>query len=466
MAMRLSSSVSLAALSVASVAGPPAQATSLPVRALYAEALSADAETPAPLGFVKRTYFAAGAPQRLAESKTTEAQIADLFGLPNLAPAAGDAAGLQFSGFIEAEARWFPRSSDDGVTRTFFGSIAAEPSVKFQAGDAHKFTLTGFGRVDTATSARTHVDVREAKYEGRFGSLDVTVGIDRRFWGQLEAAHLVDVVNQIDSLEDVDAEDKLGQPLAEVKWTGSKASFAVMALPYFRDRLFPKAADRPNAPLLVTGSPVRAGTNSGWTRDFAARGTLTAGPLDLSLHYFSGLNREPRLLPIGGALTPVYDRMHQLGGDALAVLGPLRLKAEGFYRRLRNDKIAPAQNFGGFGLGAEYTFPGALGRGDVSLLAEYYHDTRGRAATTVFDRDVFAGFRYAGNDVASTEVLGGVLLDTRRSSRFITLEGCRRLGEAVKLSLDVRLPVRVAPDDPLRMMRDDGFVQLKLQFHF
>jgi hypothetical protein len=463
MAWRLSSSVSLAALSVA---GAAAQAASLQVGAIYSDDVATGSAPAAPLGFVKRTYFAPGVAERLAETKTTEAQIADLFGLPALAPAAGDAPLLQFSGMVEAEGRWFPKASDDGVTRRFFGSLAAEPSVKFQPGAGHKFTLTGFGRIDTATAARTHGDLREAKYEGRFGSIDVTVGIDRRFWGQLEAGHLVDVVNQIDTLEDVDGEDKLGQPLAELKWTGSKASFAVMALPYARDRLFPNAEDRPNASMLVTGKPLRDGTNSHWTGDFAARGTLTAGPVDVALHYFDGLNREPRLLPIGGALTPVYDRMRQLGGDALAVLGPLRLKAEGFYRTLRNDKIAPAKDFGGFGLGAEYTIAGALGSGDFSALAEYYHDTRGRAATTIFDRDVFAGFRYTGNDVASTEVLGGVLFDTRRSSKFITLEASRRLGSAFKLSLDVRMPVNVAADDPLRMMRDDGFVQIKAQFHF
>ncbi len=466
MAWRLSSSVSFAALSAASMAGTAAQASSLPVAALYNDAVTADTAPAPPLGFVTRTYFAPPEAAHIVERKTTEAQIADLFGLPALSPTAGESDVLQFSGFVEAEGRWFPKRSDDGITRTFFGSLAAEPMLKLTLADAHKFTLTGFGRAETGSGARTHADVREAKYEGRFGSFDVTIGVDRRFWGQLEAGHLVDVVNQIDTLEDVDAEDKLGQPLAELKWTGAQASVSVMALPYFRDRLLQNTKDRPNAPMRVTGKPLRDGTRNHWTPDFAARATLTAGPVDIAVHYFNGLNREPRLLAISGALTPVHDRMSQIGGDALGIFGALRLKAEGFYRTLRNDKIAPAQNFGGFGLGAEYSFAGALGSGDFALLAEYYHDSRGRAATTLFDRDVFAGFRYASNDVASTEVLGGMLFDTRRSSKFITLEASRRLGGSIKAALDVRMPVSVAADDPLRMMRDDGFVQLKLQFHF
>jgi hypothetical protein len=388
------------------------------------------------------------------------------YGAPEWQPQTNNQKSLIVSGMVEAEGRWFPKSSDDGPLRQFFGSLAIEPRLQFQFKADHKFSLIGFGRVDTATAARTHVDVREAKYEGRFGALDVTLGVDRRFWGQLEAAHLVDVVNQIDTLEDIDAEDKLGQPLAEVKWTGRKASFAVMALPYFRDRSFPQRPDRPNAPMLVTGKAIRDGVSNHWTPDFAARGTLTSGPFDLALQYFNGLNREPRMILTPTALTPVYDRMSQFGGDALAVLGPVRLKAEGYYRRLRNDKVAAAKAHGGFGLGVEYSFAGAIGAGDLNLLTEYYHDTRGRDATTIFDSDIFAGFRYTGNDVASSELLGGVLFDTRRSSKFVTLEASRRLSDAFKLSLDARMPVSVAADDPLAILRDDGFVQLKLQLHF
>ncbi len=429
---------------------------------------------------IKRTFFlpkTSSKPARLvmdfeavgaapAPAKTAQQQIDALFGLPALQPAAGNDSRLQISGFVEAEGRWFPRSSDDGVMRRLFGALAIEPRLKFQFSDTARFTFTGFGRVDTANDARTHADVREAKYEGRFGALDVTLGLDQRFWGQLEAAHLVDIVNQIDQLEDIDGEDKLGQPLAEVKWTGSNASIAVLALPYFRDRQFPQSGDRPSTPLRITAKPIYAGTSSHWTPDFAVRSTLIAGPVDLALHYFNGLNREPRLMPTSDGLTPVYDRISQFGMDALAVLGPVRLKAEAYYRSPRNDKIVAGPSYSSFGLGAEYTIAGAIGAGDLNLLVEYYHDSRGKAATTIFDSDVFAGMRYTGNDIASTEVLGGVLFDTRRSSKFITLEASRRLSEAFKVSLDARLPVRVSADDPLRVMRDDGFVQLKVQYHF
>jgi hypothetical protein len=53
------------------------------------------------------------------------------FALPALQPAMGDAARIQFSGFVEAEGRWFPHNSDDGVIRKLFGSLALESRLSF-----------------------------------------------------------------------------------------------------------------------------------------------------------------------------------------------------------------------------------------------------------------------------------------------------------------------------------------------
>ena len=39
------------------------------------------------------------------------------------------------------------------------------------------------------------------------------MGIDKVFWGVIESRHLVDYINQTDGVEDVDGEDKLGQPM-------------------------------------------------------------------------------------------------------------------------------------------------------------------------------------------------------------------------------------------------------------
>ena len=42
----------------------------------------------------------------------------------------------------------------------------------------------------------------------------------------------------------------------------------------------------------------------------------------------------------------------------------------------------------------------------------------------------------------------------------------RRLGERFRLSLDARLFSGVPVTDPLLVLRDDGFLQIKLQYYF
>jgi hypothetical protein len=382
---------------------------------------------------------------------------------------------LRLSGFVEAEGRWFVRRSDDGITRRYFGSVAAEPSLRWQAGDNHRLTITGFARAETGGTRRSHADLREAKYEGQYGAFALTIGVDRRFWGQLEAVHLVDIINQIDTPEDIDAEDKLGQPLVSLKWSGTSTSLEAFALPYFRDRRFPNRADRPNARLPVRGAALRDGTSDHWTPDFAVRATLTAGPLDLAAFFFDGLAREPRLAPtqngsfifagLPDGLRAVHDRTRQVGGEALAVLGPLRLKAEGSYRWNRHDRFAAAPASGSFGFGGEYSFASVIGGADVNLLAEYYHDSRGRSAA-VFNNDLFLGLRVAGNDLRSTEILAGAVLDLKRRSALLNVEASRRIAQSFTLLIDARLPLGAAPDDALNLLRDDGFVQLKLRYNF
>jgi len=39
------------------------------------------------------------------------------------------------------------------------------------------------------------------------------VGINSVFWRVVESNHLVDILNQTDLIEDIDGEEKLGQPM-------------------------------------------------------------------------------------------------------------------------------------------------------------------------------------------------------------------------------------------------------------
>lgn len=386
---------------------------------------------------------------------------------------------LTLWGFFEAEGRWFPQDSRDGAPDHLIGSMAMEPTVEYSwKGGSQFLRFTGFARVDTVTENRTHADVREAKYVGVFGPLEMTVGVDRRFWGVTEAVHLVNIINQVDTLEDVDFEDYLGQPLISAAYTTRFGTFSAFLMPYFRERLFPTGEDRPNLPVKInrTLTQYESGNNN-WHPDWALRWSLREGPVDLGLSYFSGFSRDPQLLLSFNSqgrpeLIPRYNLIDQVGIDLQATLGSWLLKFEGIHR------WDPVDDYAAFAAGFEYTFYGVSAAGaDLGVLAEYLYDERGKGTplapgippfsnVSPYDDDVFVGFRWSGNDIASTEVLGGAIFDLDTKSKAFVIEASRRLGNNLRISLDGRFFSSISTRDVLWPAGDDDFIQLKLQWHY
>lgn len=393
-------------------------------------------------------------------------------------PPTGDSP-LTLYGFFEAEGRWFPQDSRDGAPDHLIGSMAMEPTVEYSwKGGSQFLRFTGFARVDTVTENRTHADVREAKYVGVFGPLELTVGVDRRFWGVTEAVHLVNIINQVDTLEDVDFEDYLGQPLISATYTTQIGTISAFLMPYFRERLFPTGEDRPNLPIKInrTLTQYESGNNN-WHPDWALRWSLREGPVDLGLSYFSGFSREPQLLLSFDTqgqpqLIPRYNLIDQVGIDLQATLGSMLLKFEGIHR------WDPVKDYAAFAAGFEYTFYGvSKGGADLGVLAEYLYDERGKGRplapgippfsnVSPYDDDIFVGFRWSGNDIASTEILGGAIVDLDTKSKAFVVEASRRLGNNLRISLDGRFFTSVSTRDILWPAGDDDFIQLKLQWHY
>lgn len=371
------------------------------------------------------------------------------------------------SGFVEVEGRAFTSTSDDGIGKDAAISAAIEPTLRWDSADGrHSLRLTGFARIDNINDHRTHADVREAKWVGQFGKLNLVVGVDRMFWGVTEAAHVVNIVNQIDALEDIDREDFLGQPLASAALNTSLGTFSAYVMPMFRERRFPGAEDRPNLPLPVARKLTRYESSKGDDHvDWAARWQINRQGLDVGLSYFSGTDRDPQLMPTLTAtgrpvLAPYYALIDQAGIDAQWSLGSLALKFEGMKR------WTTGKNYGALATGVEYTIGGiGAGGGDLGLLAEYlWNNGRGRGPSP-FEDDIMVGLRWSGNDAATTELLAAAVFDVDGHGTAFNIEGSRRMGKAMRVSIDARLFTN-GVDDQLRYIRDDSFVQVKLQYYF
>ena len=148
-------------------------------------------------------------------------------------------------------------------TRTFlnegtFGQDQFEASASFEfqyyrgwQDDRRSVTFSPFLRVDSADSQRTHADLREFFFSTVGDDWDLHIGAKRVFWGVTEFHHLVDIVNQTDLVENLDTEDKLGQPLVHLSLIRDWGVLDLMLLSGFSERTFPGPDGRLRVPFKI-----------------------------------------------------------------------------------------------------------------------------------------------------------------------------------------------------------------------
>lgn len=376
---------------------------------------------------------------------------------------------FDFSGQIAVEGRLFTQDAlRDGLYRGN-ASIWVEPELYAEWKDGkHTVTFTPFGRVDQHDAHRTHFDIRELTYQYNARGWELRTGIRKVYWGVTESSHLVDVINQTDLVENLDGEEKLGQPMVNVALIRNWGTVDLFVLPGFRKRLFWSADGRPGVPFAFDDSlaTFESGRGRGHV-DFAARWSHSIGLVDLGVSHFHGTSRDPRFLPAVNSagdtvFAPHYDLIDQTGVDVQVTTGGWLWKLEAINRAGQGDRFAAVT--GGF----EYTFGNVRNSGiDIGVLTEYNFDERREFALTPLEDDVFFGVRLALNDVQSTTLLAGAAVDRQSGASFINVEASRRLGSRMTMDLEYRAFVGVPERDLfLYGVRNDDYLQATLAFHF
>jgi len=368
----------------------------------------------------------------------------------------------ELSGYIAAESRTF---LDDAI---FSGqkrdnySFAFQPEYYHEWEDGSSFIFVPFLRLDSADSRRTHFDIRELNYLWLTDEYELRVGIGKVFWGTTEFVHLVDIINQTDLIENIDGEDKLGQPMVQLSIDRDWGVLDMFVLPYFRERTFPGSKGRLRSELIVdTDHPRYESAAQEHHVDFALRYSHTIGDIDFGIYHFVGTGREPTLINENNEYIPFYEQINQTGLDLQLVAGQWLWKLETLYRTGQGDAF-----FAGIG-GFEYTMVGiAQTSADLGIIGEWAYDQRGDDTTTGFQNDAMFGVRLAFNDAASTELLAGLVQDVDGSARSVSIEASRRIGSNWKISLEARTFFEIPENDPSFGLRNDDFVLLELAYYF
>lgn len=379
-------------------------------------------------------------------------------------------ADQSFDGSVELQHRqFFKKNSTIEVKGQTSVALNLNYVKDWNEGD-DRLEVETFLRVDEADNERSHADIRQFIWTHYGDNYEFSAGIGRVFWGVTETQHLVDIVNQTDQVENIDAEDKLGQPMLRYQRFSDLGTFEFFLLPYFRTRTFEGATGRLNGGLNVrSDDPIYESNSESSNLDTAFRYGNTFGMVDLGLSWFSGTSREPELFSnfnfIDGSTRPFYPQVDQLGVDIQLTQGSWLLKLEAIQR---NFDIQELEDHSAVTAGFEYTLVGIMGsQYDLGLLGEYSWDERSERATTPFQDDLFVGARLILNDVAGSEFLLGVSQDFELSdSQAVFLEGSTRINNAISFNVEARYFESKTSSDPLFSLKDSSFIQIGLEFFF
>lgn len=403
--------------------------------------------------------------------------------------------GGELSGFVAADVRWFfssPQFPGQDVN-ALNPSIVLQPEYRYEwNGGNDRVAVVPFARLDFDDEERMHFDLRELNWLHVGSSWDLRAGVGKVFWGVAESRHLVDIINQTDFVEDIDEEDKLGQPMVKLALFRDWGTVALFFLPRFRERTFPGREGRLRFSLPVDADdPEYESSLEEWHPDGALRWSHYIGDWDFGLSHFSGTSREPRFLfglDASGQprVVPRYDVIHQTSVDVQATKGNWLWKLEAMTRAGHGDRFAALV------AGFEYTFVGILGTAtDVGVLGEYLYDGRdfdippdlpptafnptllaripltvSEAPPTAFENDLFGGIRITLNDAQSTDFLAGAIVDADTQATLVNVEASRRIGDRWKIELEGRAFVNLGPSDVLFSIRDDDHLQIRLARYF
>ena len=335
--------------------------------------------------------------------------------------------------------------------------------------DNQRFVFKPFARVDNLDDERTHFDLREFYWRKTFENqnLDLKIGLSKVFWGVTESAHLVDIINQNDGVENLDGEDKLGQPMVNLTLDKDWGIVDFFVLPYFRERTFPSLDGRPSLPFRIDiDNPVYISGAEEEHVDLALRYAQVFGDWDVGISHFSGTSREPLLLPsitaTGLSLTPFYDQIEQSSLDLQATLENWLWKLE-----LISNSGTLQDRYTALAGGFEYSFYDLKESGiDLGFIAEYLFDDRKELSTSTFQNDIFIGGRFAFNDENNADLLAGIVYDLDNQTQFFSIEASMRVGQNMKVNLESRFFTVKDPTDLFFSIKDDDYIGINLKRFF
>ncbi len=363
------------------------------------------------------------------------------------------------------------------VDQRINNSISLELEVFSAWGNGNQsITFKPYYRQDEMDEERSHGDIRELVWNKLADDYELKIGLGKVFWGVTESAHLVDIINQTDSVEGIDGEQKLGQPMVQVLLEREWGNLDLFVLPYFRERTFAGADARLSAGLEYADA-IYESSDEESNVDVAARWSHYIEELEYAVSVFHGTSRDPSVSlligPAGARFQPFYPQISQLGVELQYLDEGWAWKFEGLHREgtpenvLGGGYLVSTDSYFATAAGFEYTQVGIWEtRIDLGWVAEHIYDSRQeKAGFGAFEHDVLLATRWAANDDADSTLLAGMVYDYEYQDYSLSIEGNTRLFDGLSLAVEARIFAPSSDNVAQYAFRDEDFVKLTLSYY-
>lgn len=346
-------------------------------------------------------------------------------------------------------------------------SLSVQPEFYWQWNNSQdSVTFKPFYRYDQQDDERSHADIRELLWNHVGDDWELKAGIGKVFWGVTEFQHLVDTINQTDSVESFDGEEKLGQQMINLSLIRDWGVLDFFVLPGFRERTFAGKEGRLRSEFFVEGDLAQYESSSKKDHvDYSIRWSQSIDVFDIGVHWFNGTNRNPHMRlkdrQSQSYFVPYYEQINQFGIDIQATVDEWLWKFEALSRNSRHGSLTATQ------AGFEYSFYGvADSNADLGILVEYGWDDSGENTSSGIQNDLFLGTRLTFNNVESSDLLIGGGYDLDYDSYSLVIEGNHRISNQLKLIVDARFFNSDDEKDQSYAIRQDDYLKLTLEYYF
>ncbi|MFO4721074.1 malate transporter [Vibrio cholerae] len=363
-------------------------------------------------------------------------------------------------GYIGLAADFYQESSPNSVCCDHFAAtMILAPRMSWWNEQGWAVNFTPYMEYE-APSEQGFINLREANLTYAAESTEWLIGYGLVYWGVTEVYQPVNIVNQYDGRIALGYEEKMGQPMLQMRWLPEWGETQFLILPFHQTRTWREPNQRRALTKPVSSDALHPDGEQ--PLDLASRVNFWQDELDIALSAFYGNSREPLLIETASEWQQSYAKIFQFGTELQWTKDDLLVKGEGTL------KSGEGSTYGTLVAGFEYSLYGfSFSQGQLGLIAEYTWDNRDTSApATIYDNDLFLGLRWQANDVSDTELLLSGLFDLDDASQIYKLTASGRINHHWRWVAESYYLSAMANNEPMAYLSSESYLSIKAEFYF